>query len=190
MNKSYWLEHDYNAANDAKILFLRQQLGMEGYGIYWFIVEQLVQAGGKLPMKVVPVLSMQTQTQESKVRAVIEGYELFKIEDGLFFSIRLNKHIDTRKEFSEMGKLGAEKRWKNRGAIRGAIGEGNRGGNGGAYATTDRQTDRQNRGVNFSADMTEVVFSDGRTQKLGEIQLLELGRKNLRPQSVIWGKTE
>lgn len=183
MNKSYWLEHDYNAANDAKILFLRQQLGMEGYGIYWFIVEQLVQAGGKLPLKVVPVLSMQSQTQESKVRAVIEGYELFAIEDEFFFSIRLNRHIDTRKEFSEMGRIGAEKRWKNRGAISG----GNRGGN----ATTDRQTNRQtNMGVNFSADKLSVVFSGGESQLLGKRQLELLKDGTLKPNFIKKGEID
>jgi len=121
MKKSYWFEHDYNAANDVKILFLRQQLGMEGYGIYWFIVEQLVQSGGKLPLKIIPVIAMQSQTQESKVSAIISGYELFEIEDGCFFSLRLNGHIETRLSFSEQGKLGAEKRWKNGGGNRGAI---------------------------------------------------------------------
>jgi len=110
MNKSFWFEHDYSASNDAKILFLRQQLGMEGYGIYWFIVEQLAQAGGKLPLKIVPVLAMQSQTQESKVSAVINGYGLFEISEDDFFSNRLNKHVETRKFYSETGKLGAEKK--------------------------------------------------------------------------------
>lgn len=186
MKKSFWLEHDYNASNDAKILFLRQQLGIEGYGIYWFIVEQLAQAGGKLPLKVVPVLAMQSQTQESKVLAVIQGYELFMIEDENFFSVRLNKHIEIRQTFTEMGKIGAEKRWKDRGANRGAIG----GGNSGAYAKTDTHTDKQYRGVGFSADNTEVVFLDGSSQKLGEVQLLELKRGNLLPKHIILGKTE
>ena len=63
MQKSYYFQHDYNAASDSKILFLRQQLGMEGYGIYWFVLEQLAQAGGFLPLKIIPVLAMQSQTQ-------------------------------------------------------------------------------------------------------------------------------
>ena len=57
MNKSYYFSHDYNSANDVKILFLRQQLGMEGYGIYWFLVENLAQAAGILPLNITPVLA-------------------------------------------------------------------------------------------------------------------------------------
>ena len=36
---TFYFSHDYNAHNDVKILFMRQQLGMEGYGIYWFLIE-------------------------------------------------------------------------------------------------------------------------------------------------------
>lgn len=181
MTKSYWFEHDYNAANDAKILFLRQQLGMEGYGIYWFIVEQLVQSGGKLPLKIIPVLAMQSQTQESKVSAIIHGYELFHVEQDHFFSIRLNKHIDTRKYFSEMGKLGVEKREAKRGASRGA--------SSGALSKTDRHTDKQTiRGLNFLNESLEVVFEDGSTQRLGEVQALEYKNGRLLAKQVIKGE--
>lgn len=110
---SFYFTHDYNAANDSKILFLRQQLGMEGYGIFWFIVEQLAQSGGFLPIKITPVLAMQMQVTEAKVRSVINDYELFDIVDENFYSQRLNKHLQIRKQLSESGKKGALNRWKN-----------------------------------------------------------------------------
>lgn len=176
MNKSYWFEHDYNAANDAKILFLRQQLGMEGYGIYWFIVEQLVQSGGVLPLKIIPVLAMTSQTQESKVNAIITGYDLFEVTEEYFFSLRLNKHIDTRKYFSEMGKLGVEKREAKRAALRGAS-------NGGS-SKTDRQTDKQIRGLVFFDNNSKIRFSDGTEQELGEQQKELVAIGDLKPGHV------
>ena len=78
-NKSYYFSHDYNAANDTKVLFLRHQLGMEGYGIYWFIIERLADAGGKLPIELIPVLAMQMQSTDIKVKGVIMQFDLFKI---------------------------------------------------------------------------------------------------------------
>lgn len=114
MNKSFYFQHDYNAATDAKILFLRQQLGMEGYGIYWFIVEQLANAGGTLPLNIIPVLSMLSHTQESKLEAVIKGYELFEVTESHFFSHRLNSHILLRKKLSEEGKKGVQARERKR----------------------------------------------------------------------------
>ena len=114
MKKTYYFSHDYNAHSDVKILFLRQQLGMEGYGIYWFVVESLANAGGKLPLKILPVLSMQMQTSEIKVLSVIKEFGLFEVIENEFFSSRLSRSLDTfeniRKINSDKGKKSAEKR--------------------------------------------------------------------------------
>jgi hypothetical protein len=109
MNKSFYFQHDYNASNDFKILFLRQQLGIEAYGIYWYIIEQLAQSNGRMPLKIVPVIAMQIQTTADKVSAVIKNYDLFTIEDDYFFSIRLLQQIEWRRDLSKSGKLGGLK---------------------------------------------------------------------------------
>lgn len=114
MNKSHYFQHDYNAANDHKILFLRQQFGIEGYGIYWYIVEQLAQSDGKLPLKIIPVMAMQIQTTPDKVKAVVMNYELFEIQEEKFFSVRLMKQLEFRKQLSDEGRAGALKRWGNK----------------------------------------------------------------------------
>lgn len=118
---SYYFSHDYNSANDTKILFLRHQLGMEGYGIYWFLIERLADAGGKLPIELIPVLAMQMQSTDVKVNGVIMNFDLFKVKSGEFWSERLSEHLNLRLKLSESGKNGAANRWANRGAI----GEGN-----------------------------------------------------------------
>jgi hypothetical protein len=53
------------------------------------------------------------------------NFDLFTIESGEFWSQRLQEHLDLRLKLSESGKTGANNRWKNGGAITGAIGEGN-----------------------------------------------------------------
>lgn len=106
---------------------------MEGYGIYWFLIERLADAGGKLPIELIPVLAMQMQTTDVKVKGVIVNFDLFKIQSGEFWSERLQDHLNIRQKLSESGKSGALNRWKNkdengvaiRGANREAIGEGN-----------------------------------------------------------------
>ena len=130
---TFYFPHDYNAVTDVKILFMRQQLGMEGYGIYWFLIESLANAGGVLPMKIVPVLAMQIQVTEIKVKGLIENFELFEVVENQFFSIRLNGHLQVRSSLSESGKKGALARWnkqENDGVANGvaiplAIEEGN-----------------------------------------------------------------
>jgi hypothetical protein len=115
---TFYFPHDYNAVTDVKILFMRQQLGMEGYGIYWFLIESLANSGGILPMKIIPVLAMQIQVTEVKVKGLIENFELFEVIDNQFFSVRLNEHLNERESLrminSEKGKLSAEKRKINR----------------------------------------------------------------------------
>jgi len=126
MKKSYYFPHDYNSSNDIKCLFLRQSLGMEGYGIFWFLVEQLANAGGQLPITIIPVMAMQMQVTETKVHAVITKFDLFQLDENNFFcSIRLNDHLNIRNTLSEKGKQGALNRWGNGEANGEAIGEGN-----------------------------------------------------------------
>jgi len=124
-SSTYYFSHDYNASNDTKILFLRHQLGMEGYGIYWYLIEQLANAGGKLPLELIPVLAMQMHCTDVKVNGVLMNFDLFTIESGEFWSHRLQEHLELRLKLSQSGKAGANNRWKNGGAIGGAIGEGN-----------------------------------------------------------------
>lgn len=111
MNKSLYFSHDYTASDDVKILFLRQSLGMEGVGIFWYIIERMAQAGGRLPLKIIPVLSMQMQVTETKVQGVVNNFELFEIEEHDFFSRRLMETIDLRKTLQDAGLKGAAKRW-------------------------------------------------------------------------------
>ena len=108
---TYYFSHDYNAANDVKILFLRQKYGMLGYGVYWYLVEQLAISGGQLPIELIPVLAMQMHTEEDIVYNIVNNYTLFLINDGTFSSDRLCKHLDMRKTLSDKGKQGAARRW-------------------------------------------------------------------------------
>ena len=111
MLKSLYFSHDYTASEDVKMLYMRQALGIEGVGIFWYIIEKLAQAGGRLPLKIIPVLSMQMQVTEPKVKTVITNYDLFTIEDDSFYSTRLLISLGIREQLQEAGKRGAAKRW-------------------------------------------------------------------------------
>lgn len=113
LQKSLYFSHDYTASDDVKILFLRQSLGMEGVGIFWYIIERMAQAGGRLPLKIIPVLSMQMQVTETKVQGVVQNFDLFEVEEIEFYSRRLMQTIDLRKTLQDAGTKGAVKRWGN-----------------------------------------------------------------------------
>jgi len=48
-----------------------------------------------------------------KLRSVIEDFDLFVIEDGCFYSRRLNNHIEQINTKSIKAKENANKRWNN-----------------------------------------------------------------------------
>jgi len=119
--ETFYFSHDYNARNDTKILYMRNELGMEGYGIYWYLIEALADAGGILPLKILPVLAKQMDATLVKVEGVVNNYELFQVAENEFVSQRLLKHLELRETLSEQGKKGALKRWGNGDANGGAI---------------------------------------------------------------------
>ena len=52
---AYYFSHDSNARNDIKILRLRRSLGLEGYGIYFCLIEMLrEQDDYKMSMSSIP----------------------------------------------------------------------------------------------------------------------------------------
>jgi hypothetical protein len=115
MKDAYYFPHDSNAKDDPKIVLLIEQFGLEGYGIYWVLIETLRdQPGYKYPLKLIPALARRYATTAEKVEAVIRGYELFDTEDDMFFLspslCRRMEVIDTkRRRLSKAGRIGRQK---------------------------------------------------------------------------------
>ena len=113
----YYFPHDSNAKDDPKCVLLIEQLGMEGYGIYWMLVEVLRdQPDYTYPIALIPALARRYNTTCEKVKAVVAGYDLFTIKDDrIFFSDSLNRRMarleETRVKRSNAGKIGNAARW-------------------------------------------------------------------------------
>jgi len=117
MKKTY-LQHQSNSFTDIKIIKMRSKLGMEAYGIFWALLELLFNEENKLCIDDYSVLAFSLQCDEDKLKSVIEDFDLFVIEDGCFYSKRLNEHIDTINSKSAKAKESASKRWNNANAKR------------------------------------------------------------------------
>ena len=117
MKKTY-LQHQSNSFTDIKIIKMRSKLGMEAYGIFWALLELLFNEENKLCIDDYSVLAFSLQCDEDKLKSVIEDFDLFVIEDGCFYSKRLNEHIDTINSKSIKAKESASKRWNNANAMR------------------------------------------------------------------------
>ncbi len=120
---AYYFPHDSNAKDDPKCVLLIEQLGMEGYGIYWMLIEILrEQPDYTYPLALLPALARRYNTTCEKVKTVVCAYDLFTIEeDKIFFSDSLNRRMQILEEKrirrSKAGRLGMARRWKENNVI-------------------------------------------------------------------------
>jgi hypothetical protein len=111
-NSAYYFSHDSNAQDDPKCLLLIDQLGMEGYGIFWALIEKLRQEDTyTLPISVVTIYARYWNTSAEKIKTVINNYNLFVVENNMFFSLRLKQSMEMMKN---KASLAAQKRWESK----------------------------------------------------------------------------
>lgn len=114
---SYYFPHYYNNKDDASLArLIWGELGAEGYGIYWILIETLRGADGyRCLLSDLDIIARKYNTDPAKVEGVIRNYGLFEIDGEVFFSPWLSEVMEVidkrRKELSEYGKKGGEKRW-------------------------------------------------------------------------------
>jgi uncharacterized protein YdaU (DUF1376 family) len=124
LNKdAFYFPHFSNARNDAKIIKLRRILGIEGYGIYFMLLEVLRdQTEFKFPLNGIEDLAFEWHVSKEKVSAVVLEFSLFDIdEENNFFSMRFNEYLEPyikmKLQRVEAGKKSAQKRLEKSTAV-------------------------------------------------------------------------
>lgn len=115
-NAAYWFKHDTNAKDDYKIMLLIDQLGLEGYGIFWILIETLrEQEGYRYPMVMLPILAKRYNTSGEKMKTVVMQYGLFEIlDDDTFLSPALARRMGAYDKLVEQKRLSGSKGGKSR----------------------------------------------------------------------------
>ena len=92
---------------------MRMELGLEGYAIYFMLLEVLREQNDfKYPLEDINVLAHEFQTSEQKVRVVVCNYKLFEVDEGSnFFSIKQIYYLQPYIEKTQRARLAAQKRW-------------------------------------------------------------------------------
>lgn len=121
MKDAYYFPHDSNAKDDPKCIMLIEELGLEGYGIFWTLLETLRdQPNYRAPLAMLPALARRYNSSGEKFKAVVSRYGLFQTDDSDFFysesfSKRMYAIDKKRKELSEAGRRGNAIRWQSGG---------------------------------------------------------------------------
>ncbi|MGE4444908.1 MAG: DUF4373 domain-containing protein [Candidatus Altimarinota bacterium] len=110
-NLNNWFKHDSNAKDDFKCMLIIEQLGCEGYGIFWILVETLRdQKDYRYPIRLIGALARKYNTTEAKMITVIKDYGLFEIDkDSFFFSHSLNRRMQAFDTIIEKRRIAGKK---------------------------------------------------------------------------------
>lgn len=116
---AYYFPHDSNAKDDPKCMLLIDQLGLEGYGIFWMLIETLRdQPDFSYPLSHTSILAKRYNTSKEKIETVIYSFNLFSINNDIFFYSeslinRMGEIANKKLKQSEGGKKGMLNRWKS-----------------------------------------------------------------------------
>lgn len=103
-----FFSHDFYPQKSKKIVALIDDMGYEGYGLYWRIVEFLhcntLQVGEERLVA--------GKVNEEKVKSVLNDFNLFKINDEQeYYSDRIIKNIDVQANKAKRNSKNAQRRW-------------------------------------------------------------------------------
>ena len=119
MKQTYYFQHDYNAHKDPKCSALINDLGTEGYGVYWALIEILHEQGGKLKKfpKLWDGIAFELRVEKDKlvkqIEAMVRDYELLVEDDNFIWSERVLRNFEERNNKynlkAEAGRIGGIK---------------------------------------------------------------------------------
>lgn len=110
---AYYFPHFSNARHDRKLKRVIKDLGIEGYGIYFMVLEVLRdQQDFKYPLQDIDLLADEFGTSESKLSVVINNYDLFQVDtENNFFSMKQILYMQPYLEKTKRAKEAANTRW-------------------------------------------------------------------------------
>lgn len=107
---AFYFPHDSNARDDPKCSLLIEQLGLEGFGIFWVLIEILrEQPSFRYPLALIPVIARKYNTTSEKIRVVIGNYGLFTVDAEEFFSLSLNRRMERIEKLREINRIKGQK---------------------------------------------------------------------------------
>jgi hypothetical protein len=109
--EAFYFPHFCNARHDRKIRRLRKELGTEGYGIYFMLLETLREQQDLMyPLEDLDLLAEEFNVSEAKVRVAICNYGLFEIdEEQKFFSPKMLVYLEPYFKMKEQRKVAGQR---------------------------------------------------------------------------------
>jgi hypothetical protein len=113
---TFYFSHDYNVRNDEKIKRLIRKHGMQGYGVFWAIIEDLYNNANALRTDY-DGIAYDLRSDSEIVASVINDFDLFVFNGDFFGSNSVQERLDQRNSKSESARKSASYRWENANAL-------------------------------------------------------------------------
>jgi len=113
MKRDQYIPHEVSMRNTSEVMNLIEKEGMEGYGIYWALMEYLrVQDGYTGDIQSLKSLVRQLRVRLPKLKRIMENYGLFSCTETTFLSPKL---VEVMKPFEDRrARIEAYKRQKQK----------------------------------------------------------------------------
>ena len=115
--EQHWFKHDINASNNGKLIKLQANEGLEGYAVYWKLIELLYINEGRYEFNLdelaFTLRISHLEHAERLLKSVIMSYGLFVYDDDIFYCDRVIEGLSDiytkSKKASESAKIRHQK---------------------------------------------------------------------------------
>lgn len=104
---SPFFSHDISTRESKEIKRIIRDLGFEGYGLFWALVEFM----HKNSLMVGEEDLVIDETFTNKIKQILTQYGLFHIDDNFYISDRILRNINKQEEKSQQNTMAAKIRW-------------------------------------------------------------------------------
>ena len=111
---AYYFSHDSNARNDQRLMRVRMKYGMEGYGVYFGIIEILREQEDYTLHYAdnLESLAFDLRADFSLIESIINEFELFEHDENIFYSKSLKRRMEKldliKQKRAEAGRKGGK----------------------------------------------------------------------------------
>ena len=108
---SEYINHKISNRSEYVFRKLIERKGAAAYGVYWYILEELYESGGKMLFEEIETISKVLCVRKDFVVSVIKSFSLFQYDSESFWSDEVIEQIEKRQKIKDKRKEAANKRW-------------------------------------------------------------------------------
>lgn len=108
---SEYINHKISNRSEYVFRKLIERKGAAAYGVYWYILEELYESGGKMLFEEIEPISKVLCVRKDFVASVIKSFSLFQYDSESFWSDEVIEQIEKRQKIKDKRKEAANKRW-------------------------------------------------------------------------------